>query len=374
MTTVLIDGWHLAGFGATRGFGRYLRGLLAELAQDPRIDARVLVTPAGIGAVGDGITAEPIHRIVPGKFAELEHRVRLPLDIGCHRSAVFHSPGQEPPRWCGRAWVQTLHDVPLSFSEANLSDELRMWQKRRARVRYAHGVVAVSRYVADRAIALLGLDSQRVHVAHHGVDMRFSPDPDQPPGHGAPGRDEPYILFVSEYGPHKGYREAFAVIDELAAMGLPHRLVMVGRLAPWWRPVVDELIGQSRHPERIQLAGLADDEALVRWYRGADCLIVTSRAEGFGMPVVEAMACGVPVVAFDNTALPEVIDHGGQLVPDGDVVALAATVGELLRTPNQWREWSMRAYQRSRAFSWGTSAATHIEVYEEALARRRTRT
>lgn len=92
------------------------------------------------------------------------------------------------------------------------------------------------------------------------------------------------------------------------------------------------------------------------------------------MPVVEAMACGIPVVAFDNTALPEVIGHGGQIVPDGDVRALAATVAELIRTPNQWREWSMRAYQRSRAFSWSACAATHIQVYEEALARRGTRT
>jgi glycosyltransferase involved in cell wall biosynthesis len=371
MTSVLVDGRHLSGYGSTRGFGRYLRSLLFAVAECENLDVSALVTADGAAALPAGVRPVVVSRRLSGRPADLEHRVRLPLDIAWHRSQVFHSAASEPPRWCARPWVQTIHDVPLTFAGADDSQELRTWRRRRKRVPSATAVIAVSRYVAAQATARLGLDAARVRVVPHGVEGIFSPPRDRLPGSGAPGAADPYLLLVGEYGPHKGYREAFAVIDALADRGLPHRLIVAGRLAPWWRPVVDDLLARSTHPERVEFAGVADDVVLVALYRGADALVVTSRAEGFGLPVVEAMACATPVVAFANTALPEVVGDGGVLVPDGDVRAFAEAVDALVTDPARWQEARVRAHRRSRAFSWRACAGAHAEVFAAAARAQR---
>lgn len=369
-TPVLIDARHASGFGATRGFGRYLRSLLGELALRPELAVSVLVTADGVGTVPAGIRPIVVARRLPGRFADPEHRVRLPFDIARRRSGVFHSAAAERPPWfCTHPWVHTIHDVPLSFSGADDSDEVRIWCRRRRRVRLADAVIVVSRYAAQSAIPRLGLDPARVYVAPLGVAATFSPPPERRPGTGGPGGSDPYLLFVADYGPHKGFAEAFDLIAALAERGLPHRLVHVGRLGPWSRPAVDKLLARAPRPDRIELAGAADDEALVAWYRGADALVVTSRAEGFGLPAVEAMACATPVVAFDNTALREVIGDGGLLIPDGEMRALTEAIARLMSDPERWRAASVAAHSRARAFSWAACAAAHAEVFNEAWNR-----
>src|SRR5438445_777387 len=129
----------------------------------------------------------------------------------------------------------------------------------------------------------------------------------------------PYLLYVGVYGPHKGYAEVFEVISEPARLGFPHRLKVVGTLNPWREQQIAGLLEGCRHPERVDLMGFVSNDELRALYGSASALIVTSRCEGFGLPALEAMATGTPVIAFANTALPEVIGTGGTLVPDGDV-------------------------------------------------------
>src|SRR5947209_14635956 len=91
---------------------------------------------------------------------------------------------------------------------------------------------------------------------------------------------------------------------------------MTGPNDEWMRGRVDEVLARATRPDRVEVLGFVDD--LVDLYRGASALVFTSRAEGFGLPIVEAMACGTPVVAFDNTSIPEVAGDAGVLVPDGE--------------------------------------------------------
>jgi alpha-1,3-rhamnosyl/mannosyltransferase len=178
--------------------------------------------------------------------------------------------------------------------------------------------------------------------------------------------DPPYLLIVGEYEARKGYPEAFEVIGRLAAHGLPHELLVAGAIAPWRKSTIEGLVNAAAAPDRISLLGRVSDTRLLELYRGAAITLVTSRMEGFGLPALEAMACGCPVVAFSNSAIAEVVGEGGVLVPDSDVTAMAAAARELLTDDLAWREASAAAVKRAAAFSWAECAAAHAEILLDA--------
>lgn len=355
MTELLIDATGLADGSEFRGIGTYLRHLLAGLAKLDNLSTTALVHPGT--KLPDRIAAIPLRRAAPGRLRALEHDLLLPYDLGRHRSDMVHSPANSPPRRCRPPWVQTLHDViPLVFDDPDLAGERRRMRRHSHRYREATSVIAISRHAADTGIAALGLDPKRVEVIRHGVDPEFAPAA-QPPAGGPP-----YLLVVGEYSRRKGYAEAFAVLGQLAELGYPHRLHVTGRIAPWLRTTVRTVVNHAARPERIRLLGFVDD--LVAQYQGASALLMTSRYEGFGFPVLEAMACGTPVLAFANSALPELVADAGILVPDGDVPAMARAVRTVLDDPERSFELSARGLERARSFSWERSVALHAEIYQ----------
>jgi glycosyltransferase involved in cell wall biosynthesis len=353
-TKVLVDAWHLSGDSAYRGIGTYLRNLLAHLG--PRDDLAVSALTVAPTLLPPGIEPVRISRRAPGRFARREHELRLPRDLRRVAADVVHSPAQDPPKRCRVPYVQTLFDMtPLVVTEPALADERERLLRLAGAYRAAAAVIAISQHSAEKGIELLGLDPSRVHVVHLGVDARFRPPVAREPG----GR--PYVLYVGEYGAHKGFAEAFRVVAALAERGHPHSLKMVGRIAPWHSATIGGLRDAAPRADLVELLGFVDDT--VALYQQADALIVTSRQEGFGLPVVEAMACGTPVIAFANSSLIEVVGDGGVLIPDGDVDAMAAAASELLGAPEKWQEASAKAQRRAASFNWGTTASRHADIY-----------
>jgi glycosyltransferase involved in cell wall biosynthesis len=289
----------------------------------------------------------------------------LSLDLLRSDADVVHSPAQDPPWRCRQPWVQTIHGVvPLVVEHEGFKVERRRWERQRSRLARAAAVITVSRDCADQAIASLGLEPAKVHVIHHGVDRAFHPLSVRP------SSDPPYLLYVGEFGPTKGYPEAFEVVGRLAEAGYPHRLRVAGRIAPWTADEVAELAARAPRPDRIDLLDHVDHLGeLPGHLQGASALVVTSRYESFCLPSAEAMACGTPVVAFANTAISETVGTGGVLVSDGDVAAMVAAVRSLLDCRDHWCELSEGALGRAAAFDWERSVDAHAEVLE-AVARR----
>jgi glycosyltransferase involved in cell wall biosynthesis len=360
---VLTDGRALTGLGSLGGVGTFIRNLTPLLAAMPDIDVAALVTDPAVAP--PGVTPLPMHRRFDDRRpAVYEHEVRLPIDLlRCGRGAdlVFSADVMAVP-WTSRPYVQTLHDViPLVVDSPDLARQRRWWRRWARRYRRADAVVAISRYTAAEGIRILGLKPERVHVVPNGVGPEFAAAAEDP----VPAAEAPYLLAVGEYAPRKAWGDAFAVVAALAERGFPHHLRMAGRVRPLFEPELHQAMAVAEH--RIDLVGFVDD--LPALYRGASVYLSTSRYEGFGLPLVEAMASGLPVVTYDNSALPEVVGDAGIVVPDGDVGAMADAVADLLRSPARMRELSEAGRERARLFTWERAAAAYREIFLEVAGK-----
>ena len=355
---MLVDARELTGESGWSGIGTMIRGLLAGLAAAPAddIEVRALVTPDV--EVPVGIRPATIHRFARHgrRRSIVEHQVRLPLDLRRHRAAVFHNPTAHPPVQVPMPWVQTLFDViPLVVDDPHLAVLRRRWRRLAPRYRRADAVAAISRHAADDGIRHLGLDPTKVEVIPLGVSPVFRPGHDD-------GGGEPFVLLVSEYSRRKGFEDGFAVAGALAERGLPHRLRVAGRIPPQVREELEGLVAAAPRPDRIELLGFVED--LPALYRAASLVLVPSRYEGFGLPTLEAMASGVPVVTYDNTSLPEVVPADA-LVPDGDVAAMAKLAELLLTQPTRHADHVAAGLERAGRFTWSATAERYVELYRD---------
>ncbi|HZQ87778.1 MAG TPA: glycosyltransferase family 1 protein [Acidimicrobiales bacterium] len=350
MLRVALDTRSLVDGSQHRGIGTYVAAIAAGLEAREDVD---LVRVGGAPELRAGRWGEAL--------GWWRHELRLPGAIATARPDVFHGAGQHPPRRVAVPWVQTLFDViPLVRDDPAMRPYRARWRRLAPRYRRASAVIAISRAAAADGIARLGLEPSRVHVVPCGVAPSFRPPMVRPTC------DVPYLLCVGAWGPHKGFAEAAAVAAALADAGYPHRLVIAGAADPWSVAQVQAVVAGAARPDRVDVVGFVDD--IVPLYQGASALISTSRAEGFGLPAVEAMACATPVVAFDNTAQPEVVGDGGILVPDGDVAAMVTALRPLLDDERVWAEQSERALARAAAFDWGRAVDAHAEIYRRVLA------
>jgi glycosyltransferase involved in cell wall biosynthesis len=199
-------------------------------------------------------------------------------------------------------------------------------------------VIAVSEFTAREAVDLLGVDEARVRVIPHGVDEPFTP-------HG-PAAGGEYVLAVGTIEPRKNLPRVV-----LAAERAGVDLRVVG--APGWGDV------------DVRSTGYVNDDELARLYRGAACLVYPSLYEGFGLPVLEAMASGTPVVTAAGGAPAQVANGAAVLVDPLDVDSIAAGIKE---ATSRREELRAAGVERAKAFTWEAAARATAAVYREALA------
>jgi len=272
----------------------------------------------------------------------------LPLKARRDGMEVLHCPTHRAPVRPHVPLVVTFHDLavlrhPETFNRWTRSYS-RLTLPRIARA--AQRLIAVSEFTRRELLELLDVPEDKVRVIPNAVGPPFAPE-----GEAAAGD---YVLAVSTLEPRKNLPRLVDAFERADLNGC--RLLVAG--APGWGGV--RLGGDG-----VRWLGEVGDEELARLYRGARCVAYVSLYEGFGLPVLEAMACGAPVVAAQTAAAEEVSGGAAVLVDPLDPDAIAAGLAEAVDRSDELRTSGL---ERARAFSWADAARATVEVYREAVA------
>ncbi|MCA1667341.1 MAG: glycosyltransferase family 4 protein, partial [Thermomicrobia bacterium] len=302
-------------------------------------------------------------------FPRLWTHLRLAWAMACHRPDVLFVPAHVVPIIHPRATVVTIHDLGYRrFPEAHTARSRRYldWSTRWS-VRAARRVIAVSGATRDDLVTMLKVPNEKITVVHHGVRPITARPPDAAVQATLArlGISRPYVLFLGTIQPRKNLQQLIRAFRQVVDAGLPQTLVIAGRMG-WLAEPIRAAVTAGGLAGRVHFAGYVADDDLPALYTGADAFTLPSLAEGFGMPALEALAYGVPVVASATTSLPEIVGDAGLLVDPLDEAALGAAVVRAL-TDNALRARLAKAGPaRAAQFSWERCARETLAVLEGA--------
>jgi glycosyltransferase involved in cell wall biosynthesis len=366
------------------GAGRYVIELAAALARRSDVDLLAIARRDDIARwrdagdmSGDALERIEVQGVAPGPrpLRLVWEQLRLPGIVASAGSSVHHSPHYTMPERCRTPVVVTVHDCTF-FDHPEWHERSKVMVFRRAiRVacRRAASVICVSETTARRLRELCDV-TVPIAVAPHGVDhRRFRPDE---PG---PGSDDatlgelgldragPLVVFVGTLEPRKGVAGLVAAFDHVAERHRDARLVLAG--GPGWGPdLVGRAIAAAANGDRIVKTGYVPDHAVPALFRRAAVVAYPTLEEGFGLPALEALACGAPLVTTSGTAMEEMARGAGTFVPPADVRSLADALDAALSGSGGADRDRLRAagLRVAASHTWDASAAVHVAAYRRA--------
>jgi len=366
------------------GGGRYAHGLLRGLLEEaPEGDSIVaFCLPGATEALPSHprLTARELSPLRLGKLSTIAtYLLRLPRLVGEQGIDLFHAPFVHTrpslppvPSALPCPLVVTVHDViPLTLYSGDRSMPRKMvwfyrWNLKRALA--ADRIVTVSHASREDIIARTGADARSIDVVYNGID---SIEPaDAPPDPGLPGVPRPFVLCVGSVEPRKNLVRLVEAFDRAASGGLSHHLVLVADGGDRHAALVRDAVARIDHPEHVHLLRGVDDSRLAALYRAADVFAFPSLAEGFGLPPVEAMRAGTPVVASQIPALAEVLGDGAHYVDPLDVQALADGIRRCATDTMLREHLRENGIRVARRYTWAAAAQSTLAVYRQVAAGR----
>lgn len=377
MTAIGVD--YTAAHEQGAGIGRYVRELVRALAAlDDATPYRLFVAGAQRRALppppGANFTWRPT-RITPLWFARLWHRLRLPLPVEAFtgRVRLFHATDFTlPPTLPGTRTLLTVHDLSFVRAPETTTPVLKAYLDAVVprSVRRATHVLADSQATKDDLVELYKTPPDKITVLLGGVNPEFRPVTDAHARQVVRARyslpPNPYIFSVGTVQPRKNYAR---LVQALAALGPQHadvHLVIAGGRG-WLDAPIYQTVRDLGMGERVHFTGFARDEDLPVLYSDAVCLAYPSLYEGIGLPVLEAMACGTPIVAANSSSLPEIVGDAGFLVDPDDARHLAGATLALLVQDDLHAEMSQKALARAAQFNWTRTAQATLAAFQQVV-------
>jgi glycosyltransferase involved in cell wall biosynthesis len=353
------------------GVGNYIKNLVRALSRIDGDNEYVLFASGEnachLQGLGRNFSVEmaPANRVVRLAWEQSVLPLRLKQkDISIYHGATFVTPLVKS---C--CHVVSVHDMTFHLVPERHSLHKRVYFRSMvpAAIRRSDRVIAVSESTKRDLLKIVRTDEKKVCVIHHGVDAQFQPITDEEKL--ARIREKynlrrKFILFVGVIEPRKNLEtlvEAY-LADSISG---EFDLVLAGSLG-WGYTKLKQKISDARREHCIRMPGYIADGDLPALYSGATAFVYPSLYEGFGLPVLEAMACGIPVITSSVSSLPEIAGDAAILVDPHDTSALAWALQKILKDDRLREDLSRRGRQRAQLFSWEQTARKTLEVYRRA--------
>lgn len=286
---------------------------------------------------------------------------------------VLHCPDFIPPRAGHFRTVISVHDLAfLLYPHFLTRESARYYGQIDQAVRRADHIIAVSESTRNDLMKLLGVPERKISVIYEAADPLFHPvDKEEArkalrdAGYNLPAQ---FILFVSTIEPRKNIPALLRALRNLRdRYHLPHKLVLAGQRG-WLVDEVFDLVSELHLEEDCIFLGRVPARDLLYLYNSADALVHPAFYEGFGLPPLEAMSCGTPVIASKVAAMPEIVGDAGMLIDPHDVEELTVAIWRVLTEEELRNQMRQRGLQRAKLFSWQKAARETLEVYRQVAA------
>ncbi len=301
-----------------------------------------------------------------------------PIELRGFRADILHCPDFMIPPTINKNIVLTINDLAfIRFPQFNFEWFVKKYAKEVKRNAYtAKRIIAISGSTKNDIVEFFNINENKIHVTHLAADNIFRKlepvgiDNNIPLKFGIPGK---YILSVGTIEPRKNYAtliRAFNLMksrlkhNDTANPHFDYSLVIVGRTG-WKSEAAYEEYNRSPYKNNIIFVGRITDNELVQLYNQAELFVYPSIFEGFGLPVVEAMQCGLPVCASNTSSIPELVDDKKTLFNPADEEDIAAKVLIILKDDNIKKELSIKSLKNSHRFTWKKTAERTLEIYRE---------
>lgn len=341
------------------GIGTYTRNLIGGLKNVPDCELSLIGDPAKLG--GFGLSVEPNMSGIYG----IGEQFSVPRSFARTGAQLLHCPHYAAPIMTGGKLVVTINDlIHLIFPEYLSSLAARAYAAfmMRASARRADAIIAISQHTKKDIVERLGVNPEKITVTPLAVSKMFSP--------AEKTSADKYVLYVGAVRPHKNVTtliEAFGLLNKRES--IPHKLVIAGKIKDGYENIVGEAVSRHAPDGKVIFKQSFSATELVDLYRGAEVFVFPSLYEGFGLPPLEAMACGCPVVSSNASSIPEVVGDAAITVDPRDAGGMAEAIGRVIFGAALAKKLKMMGLARAKLFSWNTTAKQTANVYRGALSR-----
>lgn len=356
------------------GIGRYLRNLAPALAPLLTADENLTLLESPDGLLADGRGPDSATRAVPVSVSpfDISQQWRIPLQLRRLRAsgpALYHSPYFLMPYRPGLPTLLTFYDIIPLTQPQSVPPKARLFFRlgMTLALRAASHLLAISHAARDDLLRYFSIPASKVSVTPLAVDPRFRPQAAAEIArvrakYSLPPR---YILYFGINKPHKNLP---ALVDAYAQMSTPATPPLL--IAGAWDERYPQPKQRARHHrlgDKARFLGPVDDADLPALYNAATLFVFPSLHEGFGLPVLEAMACGAPVACANSASLPEIAGDAGRLFDPYSVEEIRKAISELLEDSQLRAHLRRRGLARARRFSWQATAAATLRCYRNLL-------
>ena len=366
---------YTAAVNQSAGIGRFVRGLIRAVAALDSENQYVLVHAAPNNGcsveapTGANVSLREL-RFRERVMTAIWHRLRIPLPVDLVTGPVdiFHAPDYVLPPVSRGVSIITVHDLAFLIHPECADEKLRVFLERAVprSAERADYIITDSENTRNDVICLLDADPERVFVVPGGVDPSFAPADEDAVRHVRCHYQLrlPYILAVGVIEPRKNFPRLIDAFSRFRVhTGLNYDLVIAGGNG-WLSDETYREAERSPFSTNVRFTGYVPDEHLAALYSGAEVFAYPSLYEGFGLPVLEAMACGTAVVCANTSSLPECAGDAALLFPPDDPDAIATTLETACGNRDLREEMIERGAQRVAEFQWERAARRLIEIYE----------